>query len=106
MDENTKLMKSVMILNIITVVVVVVLLGLQVYQIVTVKPYAGPAIDQQKQSPATQPQSGITPKSGGTPMGQQMPSGQQQSGLQNEKCGDGICDAMEKANPNLCAKDC
>jgi len=25
---------------------------------------------------------------------------------QNGKCGDGICDAKEKANPNLCPKDC
>lgn len=24
----------------------------------------------------------------------------------NNKCGDGICDALEKANPNLCPKDC
>jgi len=25
---------------------------------------------------------------------------------QNGKCGDGICDAKEKANPNLCSQDC
>lgn len=115
MDENAKLIKSVIILNIITLVVVIVLLGLQVYQLVTVKPSVMPPIDQQKQTQKQSDSAGTSQnqqntttqqQNGSMPMGQQMPSGQQQSGIQSEKCGDGICDALEKANPNLCAKDC
>lgn len=106
MDENAKLIKSVIILNIITLVVVIVLLGLQVYLMVSVKPAA--PIDQQKQETQKTPDSASQSQqqNGGTMPTGQMPTGQQSSGIQNEKCGDGVCDAIEKANPNLCAKDC
>ena len=37
---------------------------------------------------------------------QQKPLQQQQGNTWNKLCGDGICDAAEQANPNLCPKDC
>jgi len=62
--------------------------------------YSGSQVDQlagqllQGQSPAAnQPVS--APSSGQSP---NQPSG--------GKCGDGICDAFEKANPNACSQDC
>jgi DNA-binding beta-propeller fold protein YncE len=41
---------------------------------------------------------GSAPSNSGNP----LPSGGQNQG----RCGDGICDSFEKANPNLCPKDC
>lgn len=118
MDENTKLIKSVMILNIITLVVVIVLLGLQVYQMVTVKPPVMPPFDQQKQTQKQSDSAGTSQnqqqnqqsdtarqQNRTMPMGQQMPSGQQQSGIQSEKCGDGICDNIEEQSGS-CNQDC
>lgn len=115
MDENAKLIKSVIILNIITLVVVIVLLGLQVYQMATVKLSVTPPIDQQKQTQESSDSAGASQnqqqnQQGATMMQQQngtMPTGQQMpSGQQSVKCGDNVCDALEKANPNLCPKDC
>lgn len=111
MDENAKAMKSVMILNIITVVVVVVLLGLQVYQMVTAKPSVTP-IDQQKQTQKPSDSTGISQNQQSAPTAQQqngtMSTGQQAptGGQQSIKCGDNVCDTLETANPNLCPKDC
>lgn len=114
MDENAKAIKSVMILNIITVVVVVVLLGLQVYQMVTAKPSLAP-IDQQKQAQKPSDSTGASQNQQqnqqSAPVVQQqngtMPTGQApMGGQQSIKCGDNVCDTLETANPNLCPKDC
>ena len=37
---------------------------------------------------------------------QQQPPKQSSNQLPSGKCGDGICDAFEKANPNACPQDC
>lgn len=116
MDENTKSTKLMMYLIIATLVVVIVTLGLQVYQIATVKPLPPLGTQQQDsqrpQSTApSQQQSGqsasMMQQQGGTmPMGGQAPSGGQQSGGQMMgKCGDGVCGTIEKEN-GICPTDC
>lgn len=54
-----------------------------------------PTSTQQQTPPQTQQQ---TPSTGG----QIQPP----SGGTTGKCGDGVCDTVEKANPNLCPQDC
>ena len=112
-----------MVLNIIIASVAVVVLGLQIFQIATrldasslekLQEQLNKIENQQKQTGAstgasyqqqvpTQTQGGIMPS--GATVSQQSGT-QKPSGSTNAKCGDGTCDAMEKANPNLCPTDC
>lgn len=126
MDEQLKLIKSILVISGITIASVLVLLGLQVYQL------AGKSdkimqnqlqqlqkdikeLQKQFEEPITtsgatqnQPPQQQTIQSGGTtPPSTIQPGGTQKpSGSTNAKCGDGTCDAMEKANPTLCPTDC
>lgn len=145
MDEQLKLIKSIIALNIIIIIVVFVILGLQIFRTLAkpnavslgdlftkqqerldklesqqeeanvptdtqsqVQQQAQQQVQQQTQSQVQQ-QAPAQTQSGTPPQQQQtIPSGgtQKPSGSTNAKCGDGTCDAMEKANPNLCPTDC
>ena len=123
-----------MVLNIIIASVVVVIFGLQIFQVATrvdvssfekLQEQLNKIESQQKQTSAStgaqyqqqspQTQGGTTPSGGAAPQqsGIQKPSGSagtqtqpSTGGTAKGKCGDGTCDTVEKANPTLCPTDC
>lgn len=122
-NEQTKSIKSIMILNIIIASVAVVVLGLQIFQVATrldtsslekLQEQLNKIESQQKRTGAStgaqyQQQSSAQTQGGTMPSGgtaSQQSGTQKTSGSVAGKCGDGFCGDMEKANPTLCPADC
>jgi cytoskeletal protein RodZ len=115
-NGNKKLLWLIAIVNILTLILLIGFIVMS-WDVITMRKTSQQEIQQQaststqeqmpsqtQQMPQTQPQQlpaggQIQPPTGGQ---QQPPTG----GTIRGKCGDGVCDEKEKANPNLCPQDC
>ncbi len=118
MENSIKLIKFILIINIIILIVAFAILGLQIYQI-TSMPIA---VQDQKEAKgenqieSQQLKQPITPNKAQLPNAGQLPADATQleaptkiqppaGKISTDKCGDGVCDSIERQS-GACSQDC